>query len=111
VSDLVREYVRSFVAKDLNAITAMLDPDIRFWDPNLGPVHGAQAVTKAYAEIFASTPTLRCDVVQVLADDPWTVFEFRLEIGQEVLRGTDLIRWTSEGRIAELRAYVNPDKA
>lgn len=111
MKDRTIAYINTFVTKDLDAVAAFFADDMRFWDPNLGSRAGAEAVKEAYREIFEATGDLSCEVIQVLADGDWTVLEFRLQLGDDAVVGTDVIHWNAEGQIQDLRAYVNPPKA
>jgi|SRR5215211_547615 len=101
-------FERAVRARDADAITAALAPDVRFRSPVVyRPYEGREAVSlvlRAVTEVFGEF-----EYVQRLeAGDGSIALIFRAKVGDRELDGLDLLRIDDEGRVSELTVMVRP---
>jgi ketosteroid isomerase-like protein len=110
IRELTQAYVAAFNAKDIEAVGRLLADDVALEDPVVKRIEGKAAVLAAVAGIFASCTTLEFTARNIFVDGDASVIEFSLTLDATHLKGADIIDWR-EGRIAELRAYLDIPKA
>jgi hypothetical protein len=101
-------FERAVRARDADAITAALAPDVRFRSPVVfRPYEGREAVSlvlRAVTEVFGEF-----EYVQRLeAADGSIALIFRAKVGDRELDGLDLLRIDDEGLVSELTVMVRP---
>jgi limonene-1,2-epoxide hydrolase len=101
-------FERAVQARDADAITAALAPDVGFRSPVVfRPYEGREvvsAVLRAVTEVFREF-----EYVQRLeAADGAIALIFRAKVGDRELDGLDLLRIDDEGLVSELTVMVRP---
>lgn len=98
---------RIVFARDAQDLRAMLSEDVRFHSPYLSePFTGRDAtvrVLSAVSEVFQDFTYHR----QVVAGQNWAL-EFSARVGEQALKGIDLIRVDDEGQIVEFEVFIRP---
>jgi limonene-1,2-epoxide hydrolase len=101
-------FERAVQARDADAITAALAPDVRFRSPVVfSPYEGPEAVSvvlRAVTQVFEEF-----EYVQRLeATDGSIALIFRAKVGDRELDGLDLLRFDNDGQVTELTVMVRP---
>ena len=101
-------FERAVQARDADAITAALAPDVRFRSPVVfSPYEGREAVSvvlRAVSQVFEEF-----EYVQRLeATDGSIALIFRAKVGDRELDGLDLLRFDNDGQVTELTVMVRP---
>src|SRR5919106_1635319 len=101
-------FERAVQARDADAITAALAPDVRFRSPVVfSPHEGREAVfvvLRAVTQVFEEF-----EYVQRLeATDGSIALIFRAKVGDRELDGLDLLRFDNDGQVTELTVMVRP---
>ena len=101
-------FERAVQARDADAITAALAPDVRFRSPVVfSPYEGREAVSvvlRAVTQVFEEF-----EYVQRLeATDGSIALIFRAKVGDRELDGLDLLRFDNDGQVTELTVMVRP---
>ncbi len=102
-------YIAAFTAKDIDAVGRLLADDVALEDPVVKRLEGKPAVLAAVANIFASCASLAFRAKNIFVDGDVSIIEFTLDLDATHLEGADIIVWR-DGRIAELRAYLDIPK-
>lgn len=93
--------------RDAQDLQAMLAEDVVFHSPYLAqPYAGRQAVwliLTAVSEVFQDF-TYHCEIVE---GHNWAL-EFSAQVGDQSLKGIDLIRLDDDGLIVEFEVFVRP---
>lgn len=109
--EMVRQYFAAFAAKDLERVIALMDPNVRLDDPFAAPVVGIESARAFLTQFFSASRFLRVELKDVSHQGGRLFAEFLLEIEtgskRSVITGIDVFRITADGRIAEIKAYVN----
>ena len=100
-----RQYVTFFHQRNLAGLRALLTDAFALEDPSVGRLEGKEPVLRYIGEIFKAHPGLAFTARRIIADASHSVIEFDLQLGDQLLRGTDVIEWDGD-RLKELRAYL-----
>jgi hypothetical protein len=100
-----RQYVTFFHQRNLAGLRALLTDGFALEDPTVGRLEGKEAVLRYVGEIFQAHPRLTFTARGIVADASRSVIEFDLQLGDQLVRGTDVIEWEGD-RLKELRAYL-----
>jgi dTDP-glucose pyrophosphorylase len=100
-----RQYVTFFHQRNLAGLRALLTGGFALEDPTVGRLEGKEAVLRYVGEIFQAHPRLTFTARGIVADASRSVIEFDLQLGDQLVRGTDVIEWEGD-RLKELRAYL-----
>jgi dTDP-glucose pyrophosphorylase len=98
-------YARFFNDKNLAGLRAIMDENIALTDPN-GSIRGRDEVMSFSSGLFSSSSSFAFRPLRVIAELEISVIEFELILGSEKLVGADIVRWTSDNRIASIDAYL-----
>ena len=109
IRTLIQSYLDRFVAKDLDAIRAMMEDDVHLFDPFVRDVHGLAAVLDVYRAIFADCATLAVRNVRIIVDTNELVAALQLEVicGEVTIPVVDIVTFSESGRIQQLTAYLD----
>ena len=109
VHDFLISYLDRFVAKDLDAIRAMMEDDVHLFDPFVRDVHGIAAVLDVYRAIFADCTTLAVRTVCIIVDanEPVAVLQLEVLCDQVTIPVVDIVTFSAAGRIQSLTAYLD----
>lgn len=100
-----RQYVTFFHQRNLAGLRALLTDAFALEDPTVGRLEGKEPALRYIGEIFKAHPGLAFTARRIIADASHSVIEFDLQLGDQLLRGTDVIEWDGD-RLKELRAYL-----
>ena len=103
---------RTVAAKEHHAIDDMLAEDVVFLSPALHAPQRGKAVVRKY--LHAAMAVLNNDTFRYTGTwhaEHTAVLEFELKLGELDVNGVDIIRWNSEGLIAEFKVMIRPAKA
>ena len=93
--------------RDVQELQAMLAEDVVFHSPYLAePYSGRQAtalILKAVSEVLQDFTYHR----EIIEGNNWAL-EFSARVGNQSLKGIDLIRLDDDGRIVEFEVFVRP---
>lgn len=100
-----RQYVSFFHQRNIAGVRALMADNFALEDPAAGRLEGKEKALGYIAEIFKAHPRLTFTARRIVADSSHSVIEFELRLGDQLLRGTDVIEWEGD-RLRELRAYL-----
>ncbi|MBN4066821.1 nuclear transport factor 2 family protein [Simkania negevensis] len=103
------QYIQAFTSKNLTKVAEFLTEDFVLEDPVVVRVEGKEAALNAIEEIFNANESIDFKAKNIFCDNNYTIIEFILVLGNNTLKGTDVIRWEG-GKMAELRAYLDLSK-
>ena len=93
--------------RDAQDLRAMLAEDVVFHSPYLSePYTGRQAVTR----ILSAVGTVLQDFIyhrEIIEGHNWAL-EFSARVGDQALKGIDLIRLNDDGLIVEFEVFIRP---
>jgi ketosteroid isomerase-like protein len=110
-SDHIRTMFATFDAKDVSALAAYMNDDVRLRLGNAEPVQGKSAFVEAVSAFVASVAGFRHEVLNVWSDGDALIAEFdvhytRLDGGEVTLPCCNVFcLW--EGLVAEYRSYID----
>jgi len=100
-------YVQAFNQKSLTKLQALFSPDMILTDGN-GRFEGRKSSLQYISSLFDSAPIgeFALTVERLFVDGQVTVFEFNSVIQGRKVKGVDVITWSADPLMKELRAYV-----
>jgi SnoaL-like protein len=103
-----REYAEAFDARDYQAVSAGLAPDVVLYSPITGRFHfeGRDEVLDLIRLVRDTLDDF--EHLHTYGSDKEGTLVFRARIGRHELEGNDYLRFDSEGRIAEFRIFIRP---
>jgi ketosteroid isomerase-like protein len=105
-TDRFLAYLAAYAQKDLVAIRAMFSEDVHLRDWNLS-VHGRDAALDETAKNFAAAETIEIEALAVYEKEGAVAGELKIVVDKRIeLSVVDVISFTTEGRIAAVRAYL-----
>jgi hypothetical protein len=106
VSDVA--FRRAVEARDLDAVIAMLAPDVAFHSPvTFQPFVGREAVGGLLSIIIEVLEDLHY-VEEFTADTGSVVLHFRAHVGTRDVDGIDLLRFGADGLIDDFTVMIRP---
>ena len=103
----LHEIQRAFLAKDGDAIVAMLSPDVVLNSPIISTkFRGREEIGDLFRGILQVLEDLR--YTDTLRTDTTLVAAFRARVGRQEMQGVDLFRFDGEGRIDEITVLIRP---
>jgi SnoaL-like protein len=107
MTDTHARFREAALARDLEAVRALLRDDVVFRSPVVHrPYEGADAVLFLLGHVMATFEDFR--YVDELAGPGSAALVFEARVGDRALQGLDLLRLDADGRIAELTVMVRP---
>jgi hypothetical protein len=109
IAETLARFHRCVAEKDLSSIEELLADDVVFhspflWKPKPGK-EMVRIVLSAASEVFEDFTYHR----QMTDGSTWAL-EFSARVGEMSLKGVDIIRFNSEGRIEDFEVMVRPAK-
>ena len=102
-----KEYVTAFDKKNIDSIENILSDDVTLFDPaNPSGIHGKKEVISMIQNLFSQVSNLEFSARNIFLDNTTTIIEFNLKLDDKNLQGVDIIEWTMDEKIKELRAYL-----
>ena len=117
--DALTRYLERVAARDVDGVLELFADDVSVEDPVGGApgthVVGAENVRAFFEKGFARSqpnPRPRGPIVTTHADEAAMAFVLELELGGRACEVDviDVVRFDANGRIAQLRAFWNPDE-
>ena len=108
---LTQDYIDSFNAKDLDAISSMLSDEFSLEDPVVKRLEGKDKCLKAILNIFNNCQNLNFKAKNIYTDDKTSFIEFILILDDKHLEGVDIIERNENYKISALRAYLYEEVA
>ncbi|MDQ6777983.1 MAG: nuclear transport factor 2 family protein [Actinomycetota bacterium] len=108
----VERFWAASTARDVSAATAELAPDVVFLNPASDePLVGRDAVAAALRAVESACDEFRH--THLLADDQGQLFGlvFEAKVGEETLRGVDLVQLDDSDRISTFTVMARPMQA
>ena len=104
IKDIALDYVHAFSNKDLDAINELFENDIelRDWEQFVSGKHKVLAVNK---RLFESIEDLNISVLNLFQIDMIVVCELEVSINAEKLLVVDVIEFSRDKKIRNIRAY------
>ena len=104
--DLTTQYINAFASKELMLLEDFFNQDAILFDPaNPMGVKGKKNIINIISGIFKEYDKLRFKEKNIFIDEDTTIIEFSLNLNEQQLVGTDIIKWKNN-KILELRAYL-----
>ena len=101
-------YVAAFNNKDINAVGHFFADSLVLTDPEVTELQPKSAVLEYVGNLFASADdTFSFDAKAIHTGTNMSVIEFELVIGDQCLKGADIIEWDA-GKMIAMRAYLYP---
>jgi hypothetical protein len=95
--------------KDLGALPALLHPDAMFRSPMaFKPYQSAQAVALILTTVYKVFTNFVYHREFISADGLSVVLEFSANVGDKQLKGVDVIRFDTHGKIVEFEVMIRP---
>ncbi|MFB3351105.1 nuclear transport factor 2 family protein [Escherichia coli] len=104
VCDFTKQYVDAFNSKDIDEVMQMFEDNAYLIEPDEIFI-GRERIGERIANIF-STPDLAFSTNAIICQEYKSVIEFQLTLGNDVVRGVDVIEWGRSGKIERLTAYL-----
>jgi len=101
---LTELYVEFFNSRNIAGVKALLSQEFALEDPGFKRMEGKDKVIDYINDIF-KTHHLEFKARKIMVEDQSSLIEFELEIGEQRLKGVDIIEWENQ-KIKELRAYL-----
>src|SRR3954453_1294905 len=99
----------AFMARDLEAMRALLSPDVVLNSPILStPFVGREAVLELFEVILETLEDVRYTVD--MADGDLRFLSWHTRVGATEMQGADILRLDDEGRIVEFTIFFGPLK-
>jgi ketosteroid isomerase-like protein len=99
----------AFMARDLEAMRALLSPDVVLNSPILStPFVGREAVLELFEVILETLDDVRYTVD--MADGDLRFLSWQTRVGATEMQGADILRLDDEGRIVEFTVFFRPLK-
>lgn len=103
---LTERYVAGFHARDLEGVGALMADDFELTDPEVTRLTPKAAVLDYIGGLFeAAGEGLSFVADRILVDGDQSAIEFDLRLGEDVLRGVDMITWQN-GKMISMRAHL-----
>jgi dTDP-glucose pyrophosphorylase len=99
-------YADFFNAKNIAGIYSLFNLDARLVDPSVD-IRGRDNIVAYVSDLFKNNINLSFEIKNLFVNGDSSVIEFELGINGKFINGTDVIDW-KDGRIMELRAYLEP---
>ena len=104
INDFTKQYIDAFNSKYIDEVMQMFEDNASLVEPNETFV-GRENIKKRIADIFNS-PELKFSANAIVCQQNKSVIEFRLTLGDDVIKGVDVIEWSRNNKIAKLTAYL-----
>lgn len=105
-----KKYIQYFNAKEITALGSMLSDDFTLEEPNEKIVGKGKSLIHI-DKIFSENPSLSFNALNIFVPDKKTsIIEFELNLNDVNLKGIDIIKWSDQDEIKELKAYINEKK-
>ena len=109
VTAALREWHRMIDTADLAALPALLHPDVVFRSPAaFKPYEGAPTVALILRTVFGVFSGFAYERQFATGDGFDVALEFRARVGERQLKGIDLIRFDTDGRIVDFEVMIRP---
>lgn len=110
LKELTKQYVDAFNSKNIDQVAELFADKFALEDPIAKRIEGKKEVLAAIQGIFDSCQKLSFLAKNIYQDQTTTIIEFILQLDETILTGTDIIEWNNDGRMNELRAYLDIPK-
>ena len=98
-------YFNAFERKDITKLRELFDSEIVLCDWNI-EVKGVENVLNANANIFNSYQTIQVNVISLYIEKDTAIGELIIILdGTNVIKVVDIIEFTDQGKIKNIRAY------
>lgn len=105
----LQKWHRMVERRDLAALPALLHPEVVFRSPAaFRPYEGAAAVALILRTVLGVLEDFAYERQFASADGFDVALEFRAQVGEKQLKGIDLIRFDTEGRITDFEVMIRP---
>lgn len=103
---LTERYVAAFHARDLDAVAALLAEEFELTDPEVTRLTPRANALDYIGGLFEATgESLSFVAERILVDGDHSAIEFELRLGDDVLKGVDMITWHGD-RMVSMRAHL-----
>jgi ketosteroid isomerase-like protein len=109
IAAALREWHRIVGSGDLAALPALLHPDVVFRSPAaFKPYQGAPTVALILRTVFGVFSGFAYERQFASSDGFDVALEFRARVAEKQLKGIDLIRFDTDGRIVDFEVMIRP---
>lgn len=109
VAATLASWHRMVASKDLSELPSLLHPDATFRSPMaFKPYESAKAVNLILSTVIGVFEDFEYHRELATGDGLNTVLEFSARVGDKRLKGIDLIRFDSDGRIVDFEVMIRP---
>jgi dTDP-glucose pyrophosphorylase len=105
IQNLTELYIKFFNQKNIAALKPIFSCEVVLDDPCGGLIKGWENVLKFIKNFYQVHPSFECKPLSVVSSESHSVVEFKLVLGNCLLDGVDVIKWT-DGRIDYMRIYL-----
>lgn len=104
VSDFTRQYINAFNSKNVDEVVRMFESNASLVEPSESFV-GCEKIRVRIGEIL-SVANVNFSANAIICQLNKSVIEFKLTLGDKVIRGVDVIEWSHNNKITKLTAYL-----
>lgn len=110
IKKLTEQYISCFNNKDIQGVGCLLSEGFILEDPVVKQVIGKANALNAIKSIFDSNEKLQFEAKNIFVDGAISIIEFSLILNEHVLSGADIVEWDPDGKMINLRAYLDVPK-
>ncbi|MFB5642556.1 nuclear transport factor 2 family protein [Kluyvera ascorbata] len=104
INDVTKLYIDAFNSKRIDEVMKMFEDNASLVEP--GEIFiGCESIKKRIGDIF-NFPELKFSANAITCQQNRSVIEFKLTLGDDVIKGVDIIEWSRNNKIAKLTAYL-----
>lgn len=104
VNEFTKQYVAAFNSKNIDEVMRLFEKDAVLVEPDQS-FDGKENIRSRVSEIFLSQ-SLKFVASAVTCQLNKSVIEFKLTLGDDVIKGVDVIEWNHNNKITKLTAYL-----
>lgn len=104
------DYIACFSNKDLEGLKLILDDRFILEDPVVKRIEGKSNALIEINKVFTSCKELNFTEKNIYIVASTTIIEFELALDGSILEGVDILEWNKDGKLIELRAYLDLPK-
>ena len=107
--DLSRRYIEAFNAHDLEALVALVAPDVDFKRPDEAAMTSQSQVRAQYVIDWSDHDQVHVEVLRLMQSGSTAIAEIEVDAGppsHEWYRGTVIHDWSPDGAMVRYRLYL-----
>lgn len=107
---LTRKYVADFNARRLEDVVSVMEDGFSLEDPVIKKIETLPKVKEFLADLFKSVGSLEFSAVDIAVYHNKSFIQFELNVDGKLIRGVDIITWSSTNKMISLVAHMEEVK-